>query len=143
MRDFMTLCLFSLALFASPARGQEALDLLQGSFGSATDATASCTVNPHELAIIDSRPHLARTWQKPYPGSTGEPRLREVYDVVTFDSMALTLTEEAPYHADPDGFGAPWVMQFTQNPQGYCWRRPDWPVTRCQDQQLRCESPIS
>ena len=26
---------------------------------------------------------------------------------------------------------------------GYCWGRADWPVVRCEDAQLRCDSSIS
>lgn len=143
MRQVITLCLFSLALFAGPARGQEALERLRGSFGSASDAASSCAANPHELAIIDDRPHLARIWTLPYTGEMGGPRLREVYDLEAFDGRAMTLTEEEPYRDDPDGIGKPWVLQFTNAPDGYCWRRPDWPVTRCEDQQLRCLAPTS
>ena len=127
---------------ASPAVAQD-FDVLDGTFGSASDLAASCTANPHELSIIDNRPHLARTWKAPVTGSAGPPRSREVYDVESFDGTALTLSEEGLYHADPDGTGGRWVMQLTQNPPGYCWRRPDWPRLRCQDQQLRCESATS
>ena len=141
MRIALTLALFALA---SPALGQAAFDLLQGTFGSASDPAASCAVNPHEVAIIDDRPHLARTWRKPYQGNVGAPRLREVYDLDSAHGTALTLSEEGVYRADSDGQqGGVWVMQFTNTPAGYCWRRPDWLITRCEDQQLRCESATS
>jgi hypothetical protein len=140
MRYALTLALLTCA---SPALGQQDFGLLEGKFGSASDPAASCAANPHELAIIDDRPHLARIWEKPYQGSAGGERLREVYDLEAFDGMALTLSEEAPYHDDPEGEGGNWVMQFTQSPQGYCWRRPDWPAARCEDQQLRCEAATS
>jgi hypothetical protein len=140
MRNALTLALF---MFASPALGQEGLGLLEGTFGSAGNPAASCAANPHRLAIIDDRPHLARIWERPYQGAVGGERLREVYDLEAFDGLALTLSEEAPYHADPEGRGENWVMQFTQNPAGYCWRRPDWPMARCNDQQLRCDPATS
>ncbi len=141
MRHALTFALFTLA---SPALGQEALNLMDGSFGSASDAAASCSTNPHQVSIIDNRPHLARDWNKPYQGSAGAPRLREVYDLEAAHGTSLTLREEGEYRADSTGQqGGLWVMQFTHTPDGYCWRRPDWPITRCEDQQLRCESPIS
>lgn len=140
MRTLLTLALLALA---QPALAQDGYEALDGLFGSATDAEASCAANPHELDIIDNRPHLARTWKLPVEGSAGGPRLREVYDVLSFDGTAMVLTEEGLYHADPEGTGGPWVMQFTQNPAGYCWRRPDWPAVRCEDQQLRCENATS
>jgi hypothetical protein len=132
-----------LVLLAAPALAQDGFEVLQGQFGSATDPAASCGANPHELSIIDDRPHLARTWTQPVTGSAGGPRLREVYDVEQFDGTALVLSEEGLYHADPEGTGGLWVMQMTENPPGYCWRRPDWPEARCQDQQLRCENATS
>ena len=132
-----------LALTANPALAQDGLPVLDGTFGSASDPAASCAANPHELAIIDDRPHLARIWKQPVTGSAGSPRLREVYDIQAFDDTTMILSEEGLYHADPTGTGGPWVMQFTQSPPGYCWRRPDWPEVRCQDQQLRCENATS
>lgn len=141
MRHILTLALL---ILSGPALGQERPDLLQGQFGSATDAAASCAANPHRLDIIDERPHLARIWEAPYQGNAGAPRLREVYDLNSSHGTELTLREEDVYRADSDGRqGGVWQMQFTNTPSGYCWRRPDWPVTRCEDQQLRCESPIS
>lgn len=140
-------CLLAHALalsgLAQPALAQDGYGLLEGLFGSASDPEASCAANPHELAIIDNRPHLARTWQQPVTGSAGGPRLREIYDVQAFDGGALLLREEGLYHADPEGSGGPWVMLFTQNPAGYCWRKPHWPLVRCIDQQLRCDSATS
>ena len=141
MRIALTL---ALTILASPAAAEAAFDLMEGSFGSADDPAASCSANPHRLSIIDDRPHLARDWEQPYQGNAGGPRLREVYDLESAHGTSLTLREEAEYRADSDGRqGGLWVMQFTNAPEGYCWRRPDWPVTRCEDQQLRCESPIS
>ncbi len=137
--------LLALALTAlcHPAFAQDGYEALDGLFGSASDPAASCAANPHEMDIIDDRPHLARTWKSPITGSAGSPRLREVYDVLAFDGKAMILTEEGLYHADPEGTGGPWVMQMTQSPPGYCWRRPDWPSVRCEDQQLRCENATS
>ena len=140
MRTLIALALIALG---PPAFAQDGYEALDGLFGSASDPAASCAVNPHELDIIDNRPHLARTWKSPVTGSAGGPRLREVYDVEAFDGTAMILSEEGLYHADPDGTGGPWIMQLTQTPPGYCWRRPDWPQVRCEDQQLRCENATS
>lgn len=140
MRYALSLALLTLT---TPALGQSGFEMLEGSFGSANDPAATCAANPHRLSIIDDRPHLARIWEQPYAGPTGAARLREVYDVNGIDAMALTLSQDGPFHDTSDGKGNTWVMQFTQNPAGYCWRRPDWPETQCQDQQLRCDAPIS
>jgi hypothetical protein len=133
----------ALTAFASPALAQDGYEALEGLFGSANDPAASCAANPHELDIIDNRPHLARTWKQPVTGTAGSPRLREVYDVEAFDGSSMILMEEGLYHADLEGTGGPWVLQLTQTPPGYCWRRPNWPLVRCEDQQLRCEDATS
>ena len=95
----------ALIAFGFPALAQDGFQMLEGQFGSATDPAASCGANPHELSIIDDRPHLARTWTQAITGSAGSPRTREVYDVVQFDGTAIALTEEGLYHDDPDGTG--------------------------------------
>ena len=137
------LCALIFTLLAAPSWAEEEYKVLEGQFGSATDPAASCTANPHQLSIIDNRPHLARIWAQPVTGSAGSPRLREVYDLEQSDGTSFILSEEDLYHADPEGTGGLWVMQMTQSPPGYCWRRPDWTETRCEDQQLRCEKPTS
>ena len=140
MRALLALAFICLA---HAAAAQDGFEVLDGLFGSASDPAASCAANPHELDVIDDRPHLARTWKSPVTGSAGSPRLREVYDIMGFDGTTMILTEEDLYHADPDGTGGPWVLQLTQSPPGYCFRRPDWPEVRCEDQQLRCENATS
>lgn len=145
MRALIVPAQFALALLAlgQTALAQDGNALLEGKFGSASDPAASCAANPHELVIIDDRPHLARIWQKPVTGSAGGERLREIYDVVEFDGTSMILTEEDLYLADPEGTGGPWELKMTTLPVGYCWRRPDWPEVRCEDQQLRCDAPVS
>lgn len=87
-------------------------------------------------------PHLMLTWQRPKEDGVGQKRSFERYDLEAHDGRSMTLREEGDFR--PDRAGGPfWVLQLTQNPPGYCWRRPEWPLVRCQDQQLRCESATS
>ena len=90
MRALIALTLIALSL---PAHAQDGYEVLDGLFGSASDPAASCAANPHELDVIDNRPHLARTWKSPVTGSAGSSRLREVFDVEAFDGTAMILSE--------------------------------------------------
>ncbi|MBC7476635.1 MAG: hypothetical protein H7317_00895 [Pseudorhodobacter sp.] len=129
-------------LLCSPALAQSLVDDGPGQYGSATDSANSCGTNPHELGFQTSPPHVILTWSQPKDDGVGQPRTIERYDIEDYDTTTLTLREEGDFRPDRDG-GRMWVMQMTQSPDGYCWRRPDWPQVRCEDQQLRCEKPIS
>ena len=83
------------------------------------------------------------TWERLKEGPAGRPRTHERYDIKRYDDTTMTLREEGDYRPDPEGRAGYWVLQLTQTPPGYCWRRPDWPTVRCEDQQLRCESATS
>lgn len=114
-----------------------------GQYGSASDPATSCAANPHELGFIESPPHLVLTWQAPKETEGAGQVTREVFDLESTEATSFFLRQEGPYRADPEGQGPYWILQLTQNPAGYCWRRPDWPLVRCEDQQLRCENATS
>lgn len=136
-----TLILLSL-LMAGPAAAQTLLDVAPGQYGSASDSATSCAANPHQLSFMTSPAHVILTWSQPKDDGTGQPRTLERYDIVDYDDTTLTLREEGDFRPDRAG-GRMWVMQMTQNPTGYCWRRFDWPQVRCEDQQVLCEQPVS
>jgi hypothetical protein len=140
MRASLVLCL--LVLMAPAAQGQALFDAARGQYGSATDPATSCASNPHQLDFMASPPHAMMTWAQPKSDGVGQPRRFERYDIEDYDAGAMTLRAEGDFRPDPEG-GRFWVLQLTQTPPGYCWRRPDWPQVRCEDQQLRCESPTS
>ena len=131
-----------LLLLCSPAMAQNLAESAPGQYGSATDSATSCATNPHDLGFQTSPPHLILTWPQPKDDGVGQPRTLERYDIGAYDAQTLTLREEGDFRPDRPG-GRIWVMQMTENPPGYCWRRPDWPQVRCEDQQLRCEKPTS
>ncbi len=140
MRNLLILCLAS---FGASASAQTLFDRAQGSYGSATDPATSCAANPHEMSFETAPPHLNLTWDSLKAGPPGAPRIHERYDIEGMDETSIILREEGDFRPKADGQGRFWVMQFTQTPPGYCWRRPDWPQVRCGDQQLRCEASVS
>lgn len=129
-------------LMAEPASAQTVFDGARGQYGSAVDPATSCATNPHRLDFMANPPHAMMTWDKPKDGGVGQPRTFERYDVEDYDADTMTLREEGDFRPDLEG-GRFSVLQLTQNPPGYCWRRPDWPLVRCQEQQLRCENATS
>ncbi|MEO8242634.1 MAG: hypothetical protein ABI832_09980 [bacterium] len=132
----------SLCVMTGPALAQQVFDTARGQYGSASDPNTSCAANPHQLDFMTSPPHALLTWERPKDGPPGKTRNFERYDVEDFDDLTMTLREEGDFRPDPEG-GRFWVLQLTENPPGYCWRRPDWPQVRCEDQQLRCENATS
>jgi hypothetical protein len=135
-------CLILFVMGAHAAQGQALFDAARGQYGSATDPATSCSANPHEMTFMASPPHMMLTWDQPKDDGVGQPRRFERYDVEDFDDTTMTLRAEGEFRPDPEG-GRFWVLQMTQTPPGYCWRRPDWPSVRCEDQQLRCENATS
>ena len=128
--------------WAGGAAAQSALEGAPGLYGSASDPATSCATNPHRLDVMAQPPHVMLTWTLPKEGPPGVRRLVERYDLEAADDRSLTLREEGDYR--PDRVGGPfWTLRPTAHPPGYCWRRPEWPMMRCEDQQLRCESATS
>jgi hypothetical protein len=123
------------------ASGQTVFQDATGQYGSASDPATSCAVNPHRIEFTANPPHAQLIWQHPKDGPSG-PLTGERYDIEDYDATRLTLREEGDYRPDREG-GPFWVLQLTQTPPGYCWRRPDWPLVRCEDQQVTCENATS
>jgi len=136
------LILPALLLCAPAAEGQALFDAIRGQYGSATDPATSCAANPHQLDFTTSPPHAVMTWGQPKDDGVGRPRTYERYDIEDYDAGTMTLEADGDFRPDRAG-GLLWVLQITQDPPGYCWRRPDWPQVRCAEQQLRCENATS
>ena len=141
MNRILALPLF--LLLAGAAQAQPVFDAMRGQYGSATDPKTSCAANPHQMDFMSSPPHVLLTWDKDKDDGVGQPRHFERYDIETFDDSTMTLREEGDFRPNADGKGAFWILQMTETPRGYCWRRPDWPSVRCEDQQVRCENATS
>ena len=135
MRLGLALCL---CLIAPAVGAQEVLQTLPGLYGSASDPARSCTANPHRLEVMASPPHMLRTWEQSTPDPRGGRTLRLVYDMIGAGAATLTLRLEGETRAARDGGPAIWTLRQTDD--GYCWARPDWPVMRCEDRQLRCDA---
>jgi hypothetical protein len=133
-----------LALFlATPAAAQTALSLAPRLYGSASDPTLSCDTNPHELSFIENPPHAIFQWRDPRPDPDGYLSREDTYDLRGATDSTLTLLREGDARLPDTGRRPVWILRLTQKPAGYCWGREDWPMMRCEQQQLRCEVPIS
>ena len=133
----------SVALFCSTlatARADALSDLAGGKFG-ATEGLATCALNPHMFGTMQSPPHVILTWTIPVSQQGAAPSDQAVYDLLSADGDVLTLRREGENLTGPDGAPAFHLLRRTVNPDGYCWGRTDWPVIRCEEQQVRCDTP--
>ena len=122
---------------------QDLMATLPGSYGSASDPAGSCATNPHRLSFLTRPPHLMLTWPAPWTDAGGNTRFSRRYDLLAVGSDTLTLRWEADPERLGNGRRPIWILRRTTNPEGYCWGREDWPAVRCEDQQLRCDTPTS
>jgi hypothetical protein len=125
---------------ASPAAADALSALTGGKFG-ATEGLSTCALNPHVFGTIPSPPHVVLTWTIPLSQQGAAPSDRAVYDLLSADGDVLTLRREGENLTGPDGAPAFHLLRRTTNPDGYCWGRTDWPVIRCEEQQVRCDTP--
>ena len=132
-----------LALLPTLASAQDLTDTMRGLYGSATDPAGSCAANPHRLDFMSSPPHLLLMWKAPWTDAKGETQTDRRYDLLGMDDSTFTLRwEDDPSQTDA-GRRPIWILRHTAQPEGYCWGRTDWPQMRCEDQQLRCDAPVS
>lgn len=127
----------------APAAAQSVFDSLTGSYGSASDTATSCAENPHRLEFMADPPHALFSWDKPWADSDGQMIQGERYDLLDHSDTTLALRREGDPARTSDGRRPTWILRLTATPDGYCWGRTDWPLVRCEDQQLRCDKPVS
>lgn len=130
------------ALTAAPALADE-FDPFRGLYGSATDPAASCAANPHRLDFAGTRVHAVLDWQIPWINPQGREVTSRRFDVWGQKDGVLTLEEDGPAERLEDGSLPVWLLRLTDSPRGYCWGRADWPVVRCEDQQVLCAQATS
>lgn len=135
LRASLFLFLASLA----PAFAQE----IAGPYGSARDPATSCAANPHHLGFIANPPHAVITWDHPWIDAEGRSISSRRYDLLAQEGSTLTLRLEGDSARTESGARPIWLLRRTQEPQGYCWGRSDWPLVRCEDQQLLCQEATS
>jgi hypothetical protein len=134
---------FFLALIPTFAAAQDLTDTMRGLYGSASDPAGSCQSNPHRLDFMSNPPHLLLMWKAPWTDATGATQYDRRYDLLGSDAGTFTLRwEDDPSRTDTGGHPI-WILRHTSQPEGYCWGRTDWPQMRCEDQQLRCDAPVS
>ena len=141
MRGFAVLIL----LLAVPdtASAQSVFERARGQYGSASDPATSCAINPHQLDFMAQPPHAMFNWQTPKVDPSGAMVSAERYDLLDYDDKTLTLRQEGDSRRTDSGARPIWILRLTDDPPGYCWGRTDWPVVRCEDQQLRCDNASS
>ncbi len=116
---------------------------MPGSYGSAHDPAGSCQVNPHTFGFLAQPPHLFILWKAPWVNDKGETESNRRYDLLGMDGSTFTLRREDDAARTEDGSRPIWILRKTSDPEGYCWGRTDWPTVRCEDQQVRCDAPVS
>jgi hypothetical protein len=128
---------------STPAAAQSALDAAPGLYGSAHDPQQSCDANPHELSFMANPPHAIFRWTAPRPDPDGYLSTEDRYDFRGATDNTIALQREGDAPLAETGRRPTWILRLTQDPAGYCWGREDWPLMRCEDQQLRCDAPLS
>ena len=132
----------ALALLTLPAQADE-LEAFRGLYGSASDPALSCAANPHRLDFFGARLHAVLEWQKPWFTTQGREVSQRRFDLLQRAEGALVLEEDGPAERLEDGSLPIWQLRLTEAPKGYCWGRADWPVMRCEDQQVACTQATS
>ena len=134
---------FLLAILPSLASAQDLVDTMRGLYGSASDPAGSCHSNPHRLDFLADPPHLFLMWNAPWTNAQGVSEHNRRYDLLASDGSTFTLRREDEPQQTDAGTRPIWILRHTAQPEGYCWGRSDWPLMRCEDQQLRCDAPVS
>lgn len=132
-----------LAVLPGLAPAQDLVEAMTGRYGSASDPAGSCALNPHELQVMAQPPHLFLTWAAPWTDATGKTISNRHFDILAWNQTGFTLRDEDERQVTDAGRPLVWILRRTKLPQGYCWGRTDWPQMRCEDQQLRCDTPVS
>lgn len=128
-------------LAAAPVQAQSVFDRAAGLYGDATDPALSCSANPHDLGFMSNPPHALFTWTKPAADAQGRMRTVDRYDLEGATDNTLLLELEGSPERTADGRRPVWILRLTVD--GYCWGRQDWPLIRCERQQIRCDQPVS
>ncbi|NBZ86573.1 hypothetical protein [Stagnihabitans tardus] len=132
----------ALLAFLPSLSAAQAQESFVGQYGSASDPATSCATNPHTIEFMAQPPHAFLTWDHPYIDAAGAEVQGRRFDLEAMGDTMLTLREEGGARL-PDGSRPTWFLRLTENPKGYCWGRADWPVVRCEDQQVLCTEATS
>lgn len=125
---------------ATPATAQTVFDRAAGSYGSPLDPAQSCDANPHDLSFITNPPHAVFRWAKPRTNRDGQLTQEDTYDLRDATDTTLSLQREGDAPLPETGRRPLWILRLTQDPDGYCWGRADWPSVRCIEPAVRCDT---
>jgi len=117
--------------------------MMRGLCGPAADPAGSCQSNPHRLDVLANPPHPLLKWNAPWTNAQGVMEYGRRYDLLASEGSTFTLRREVEPQQTDAGTRPIWILRHTTQPEVYCWGRSDWPQMRCEDQQLRCDAPVS
>ena len=132
-----------LPLVALPAHA-DIFDDLSGQFGK-LGGPNTCAQNPHVVTFSEDRSQAHFAWQSPIVDFRGVTRLGGSYVILSHDNQSITMRIPEETRLTEDGETVVWIMRRVAEPEGYCWGRTDWPITRCELMTVRCmpDTPIS
>ena len=133
------LATFFLVTLAAPALAEVDMTSLQGLYGQVGDPEWSCEVNPVELSVIPSPPHLVFQFSQPGRVYDGRVTDHAVYDVREVTSTGIVARLEGETRRAPDGSVVLWVLRPWPDNDGFCWGRTDWSILQCVSQHVRCQ----
>jgi len=123
-------------LAASPARADVFHDL-SGRFGKLAGPN-TCAQNPHVVTFSEDRSQAHFVWAAPIIDFRGVSRMGGSYVILSHDDQSVTMRIPEETRLTDTGETVVWIMRRVTEPEGYCWGRTDWPVTRCEQEAVRC-----
>ena len=115
----------------------DVFDQMTGSFGVPDVPAESCSLNPAFSSFSPDRGRVNFAWARPVPSYTGAMITAFGGTVVRVEGGNLIMLRDDETRLTDAGQPVLWEMRATDVPDGYCWRRLDWPEDECL-QMLRC-----
>lgn len=131
--------LLMLLLWPAVARA-DVFARMTGQFGS-LDGVNTCRDNPHMIRFSADRTRAFFVWQAPIWSYRDEWATAAAYTVISHDDAGITMALDDETRLTAAGAPVVWVARPTQDPEGYCWGRTDWPLADCGFTQIRCGAP--
>ncbi|MEO8242635.1 MAG: hypothetical protein ABI832_09985 [bacterium] len=108
-------------------------------FGDPEVPEEACSVNPVYSRFTDDHNRAVFSWGHPVPSYTGAMITAYGSTVLWADAGSITMVRDHETRLTPEGDKVLWIMRATDQPEGYCWHRIDWPDDSCL-QLVRCPS---
>ncbi len=112
---------------------------MSGLFGDPEYPDESCSANPVFSTFTADRNRVVFSWGTPVRSYTGALISSYGSTVLWADGRSITMVRDNETRLTPEGDKVLWIMRVTDQPDGYCWHRIDWPDDSC-IQLVRCEA---